>query len=1186
MTAGEFRGETEERGGVAASRRDFLRLASAASAAAVLSAVPALGAESPVPFKLWKTRWELGEIGNKAELANATVTPVICPYCSVGCSIDFYTYGGKVVWTAGSPDSYINLGALCPKGDAAFQLVENDRRVLYPMIRTGPKPPVEEILSAESWDDLLAVVKKYPPRWKVVSWDEAFRYIAERLAKILNDWRASTGAPKQADGYYYLGSKVPVQVMGSSILANEEAFLTKKLAVFLGTSNMDSQFRKCHSSTVTSLGVTYGWGAETASIEDVALADVVLFFSNPAESHPLSFQYFWKGKRERGTIFITFDPRLSRTAMVSDIWVPFRPGTDAAILLYILHYAFFERSPPIDQLEEFRRLMGRWNIGQGDLDALKDLVSQYTAEEVSRISGVPVDLLRTVARIYVENSGVATGHRKHGIIQWAMGFTQHTNATINIIRAAAIVQLLLGNVGYPGGGTHPFRGHSNVQGANDVQGSGIEALGGYHGHPASAAEVRLYQDWKLQGMPDAWSWEVPDWALKSFPALQAAAKRGSADLNKVLQVFKFYGWRRYELLWGLFCGTDPEDDPQNGTVVCDFHFGTGNTEVTFPREVLAGNIRAALVFGENPAVTNPNAKIIWAALAKLDLLVVSDIFETETAWFADVLLPSAAFAEKEGTRTDGNRVIQWTYRALEPRGLSRPDYWIVVKLYRALERAGAVLLPSQLYGKRTERVRFRVGGRLVDVYERRLDPSASWDYTGGTGNATPIGPIEAEANPRLINKEINFAMLIYDGIYNPVRDEFTTMRRSSRLRREGEIDGLFSRAFNVYKDWGWSWPQNVRFLYNYDSLTAVLGTQYTVTAAGRTWTATGETGEWLDEYTGEYRPAFLPGHNFWEPRSFKRRLSGVADIWGGANMAKFIRTGVLEFPERSFVVQDPDGVKVLSYQEFAARTGMRYLWANDTLYWDEQTASLKAAVRRPFFPGDGWLAYKPKYEQFRQALSQYYQQTGSFKAAVLKVIDEMKGWYVGYNFEYPIHTEPVESPDPELAAKYPTIAFLNAHNVKVLREQPDVVAGKPVGVAMVPKELNEAGELVVVTSNRLTEVFHSGAMTRNVPLLAQLVPEPFVYIPERLAARLGIRPGDLVEIATARGSIRLKAYVTKGEAYLNVNGRELPVVNVIWAFSFEGAVTGPQANFINPDVGDVVTTIQESKAWIGYLRRA
>jgi formate dehydrogenase major subunit len=767
-----------------------------------------------------------------------------------------------------------------------------------------------------------------------------------------------------------------------------------------------------------------------------------------------------------------------------------------------------------------------------------------------------------------------------------MGFTQHTNATINIIRAAAIVQLLLGNVGYPGGGTHPFRGHSNVQGANDVQGSGIEALGGYHGHPTGPMEVRLYQDWKLQGMPDAWSWEVPSWALEAFPALRASAKKGQADLSKVLQVFKFYGWRRHELTWGLFCGTDPESDPVNGVVICDFPFGTGSTEVVFPRRVLAGEIRAALVFGENPAVTNPNAKIIWAALASLELLVVADIFETETAWFADVLLPSASFAEREGTRTDGNRVIQWTWKALEPRGLSRPDYWIVVNLFKYLDSYGVVRLPSSVYGKGSEKVAFRKGDKLVELYSRPLEYKRSWDYSGGRGASAPVGAIEAEVNPRLINKELNFSALIYDGIYNPIRDEFTTMRRDSTLRKEGEIDGLFSREFQVYKNWGWSWPQNVRYLYNYDSLVAVLGRKDVVRAAGREWIVTGESGEWIDEFTGEYRPAFIPGHNFWVPRSFKRRLSGVADLWGGLDIMNFIRAGELRFYGKGFVVEEGGEVRVLSFEEFASKTGMRYLWANDTLYWDEATTNFKALVKRPFFSGSGWKDYKAKYEEFRSKLRQYYQETGSLKQATLKVIDEMKGWYAGYNFQYPIHTEPVESPDLELALKYPTLAWLNPHNVRVLKEEPGVVAGKPVGVALTPEDLKgEDGVLVAITSNRLTEMFHSGALTRNLPSLAQLVPEPYVYVPVPLAEKLGIKPGDLVEIFTARGMIRLKAFVTHGEAYLKVNGRELPVVNVIWAFSFQGRVTGPQGNFINPDVGDVVTTIQESKAWIGVIRR-
>jgi len=300
----------------------------------------------------------------------------------------------------------------------------------------------------------------------------------------------------------------------------------------------------------------------------------------------------------------------------------------------------------------------------------------------------------------------------------------------------------------------------------------------------------------------------------------------------------------------------------------------------------------------------------------------------------------------------------------------------------------------------------------------------------------------------------------------------------------------------------------------------------------------------------------------------------------------FIRAGELRFYGKGFVVEEGGEVRVLSFEEFASKTGMRYLWANDTIYWDEATTNLKALVKRPFFPGSGWKDYKAKYEEFRSKLRQYYQETGSLKQATLKVIDEMKGWYAGYNFQYPIHTEPVESPDLELALKYPTLAWLNPHNVRVLKEEPGVVAGKPVGVALTPEDLKgEDGVLVAITSNRLTEMFHSGSLTRNLPSLAQLVPEPYVYVPVPLAEKLGIKPGDLVEIFTARGMVRLKAFVTHGEAYLKVNGRELPVVNVIWAFSFQGRVTGPQANFINPDVGDVVTTIQESKAWIGVIRR-
>lgn len=937
---------------------------------------------------------------------------------------------------------------------------------------------------------------------------------------------------------------------------------------------------------MTALATTYGWGAETASIEDVALADVVFFFSNPAEAHPLSFYYFLKSKLKGGK-FIVADPRFSRTATYADLWLPFRSGTDTAILWYVLHYAFFERNPPIDQLPEFKRLMSRWNITETDLEDLKELIREYDVNTVSRITGVPVEKLRKAAEWFVENSGVVTNHKKHGVIQWAMGFTQHTNASVNIIRAAAVVQLLLGNVGYPGGGTHPFRGHCNVQGATDVQ-FGPDGLPGYPAVPKSTLEIRVYQDWKLQGMPDAWNWEVPEWA-RDKPPFNAIKKpnKGEADLAKALRVWIFNGWRRHELTWGIFLGTIPEDDPQNGVVISDIPIGDGSSENVWPRRALAGEIRAAFISAENPAVTNPNAKIIYAALASLDLLVVSDLFETETAWFADVLLPAAAWFEREGTMTDGNRVIQWTYKAREPRGRARPDYWIYTKLYEYLRQYGVIKLPSEYAGVKKEKVKFRKGGKIILVWERELKPDRSWDYRGGTGSATPVSPIEAEVNPRLIAREINFNMLIYQGIWDPIRDEFTPMWRSNRLRDPGEIDGTFSREFKVYKNWGWSWPMNVRLMYNLDGLKAVLGKEETIRAAGKEWRVTGETGEIIDEYTGEYRPFAIPGHNFYIPKVFKRRLSGIADLFGGIDLIEFIRTGKPQVVGK-FVVEEGGEVKVYTFEEFVAKTGMKYLWANDTLYIDEDVQSIaKASVKRPFFSGSSYREAKPKLEEFKQDFKRFYQETGDIVEAVKRVIEKHGRWYPGYNFQWPLHTEPVESPVLELQFEYPTIAWLHPHNLKVLYEEPEIVKGKPVGVAHDPKALEGVeGELVVITTHRMTETWHSGAMSRNVPYLLELVPDPYVQVPRKLAEKIGVKSGDWVEIVTARGSIKMRAWVTDGMAYLKVDGKEVPVVSMHWSFSFAGRKAGPQANFATPDVVDVETTIQESKAFIGKIRKA
>ncbi len=297
-------------------------------------------------------------------------------------------------------------------------------------------------------------------------------------------------------------------------------------------------------------------------------------------------------------------------------------------------------------------------------------------------------------------------------------------------------------------------------------------------------------------------------------------------------------------------------------------------------------------------------------------------------------------------------------------------------------------------------------------------------------------------------------------------------------------------------------------------------------------------------------------------------------------MVRLVREGRPVFLGR-FVVEEDGQVKTLTYEEYAARTGMKYLWANDALYWDWEATGFPAHVKRPFLPGGDWRSFKPRYESMRRRLREYHAESGSLGNAVLRVLEEDGEWYAGYNFQWPVHGEPAEAPDVELALEYPSLAWLNKYNVDALARG---AASRAWPSASSPED--PPGELVVVTSHRLTEHFHSGAMTRNVPYLAELVPEPYAQIPEPLAQKLGIKSGDHITIETARGTIKMRALVTKGTFYAEVNGKPLPVISLQWAFSFLGLVTGPQANFLSPDVVDVKTTIQESKAWVGKVRRA
>jgi formate dehydrogenase major subunit len=352
----------------------------------------------------------------------ATVTrrKNLCTHCSVGCSVIAEVTNG--VWTGQEPDfdSPINRGSHCCKGAAVRDDVVGDRRLRYPM-------------------------KLVDGQWTRVSWDQAVNEISDKLLEI----RAKSGP----ESVYWLGS---------AKFTNEAAYLFRKLTAFWGTNNADHQARICHSTTVTGVANTWGYGAMTNSYNDIRNAKTILVMgANPAEAHPVSLQHILEGKELNRANMIVIDPRMTRTAAHATEYVRVRPGTHIATIYGMMWHIFqngWEDKEFISQ-----RVHG--------LDEIRAEVAKWTPDEVERVTGLPEAQVRHVAEVFAKE--------RPATLIWAMGQTQSTTGTANV-RASCLLLLATGNVGSFGNGANIFRGHTNVQGATDL-GLDVTTLPLYYG---------------------------------------------------------------------------------------------------------------------------------------------------------------------------------------------------------------------------------------------------------------------------------------------------------------------------------------------------------------------------------------------------------------------------------------------------------------------------------------------------------------------------------------------------------------------------------------------------------------------------------------------------------------------------------------------------------------------------------
>src|SRR5207249_3274878 len=275
--------------------------------------------------------------------------------------------------------------------------------------------------------------------WEEKPLDWMMSEIAQRVKKS----RDATFVEKVKVG----GNEVPVNRcegvawLGSSVLDNEENYLIAKLARGLGLVNLENSARLCHSATVPALGATFGRGAMTTNLIDVQHADVIMPTSNWAECHPVSYKWVMKAK-ERGAKIIHVDPRFTRTSATADIWVPIRSGTNIVFFGGLIRYA-------IESKKYFH-----------------DYVVAYTNASL-----------------------LLDPQLKTATASYALQLNQSTNG-VQQIRALCMLQLILGNVGRPGGGVVALRGHSNVQGATDF-GTLYHMLPGYPAEPLQGPHPTL-----------------------------------------------------------------------------------------------------------------------------------------------------------------------------------------------------------------------------------------------------------------------------------------------------------------------------------------------------------------------------------------------------------------------------------------------------------------------------------------------------------------------------------------------------------------------------------------------------------------------------------------------------------------------------------------------------------------------
>ncbi|NPV89851.1 MAG: formate dehydrogenase-N subunit alpha [Firmicutes bacterium] len=1081
------------------TRRQFIVRSSAG--------IATLGAASVLGFDLPAVADELGGVRTVTSIP----TPTVCPYCASGCGLMVYSERNaagefvKLLSVEGDPDNPINQGCACAKGSAMFNLREiydpvtgeqqiNPMRIKKPLYRAPGSSKWEE----KDWEWMTAEIAK---RVKA-SRDKSFIEKENVVAKVKN----VDGTETETKVEVTVNRTEKIASIGGSGLDNEECYLHSKLMRALGVVYLETQARLCHASTVGGLAPTFGRGIMTNHMIDMKNTDCALIMgSNAAENHPISMKWLTKARQERGAKIIHVDPRFTRTSQNADIYCPLRSGTDIAFLGGMIKYIldnnlwhhdyvvpYTNASFLVDDSYSFDAGSGHfsgfneagnkydytsWNYKTNAAgEYLKDPTLQdprsvfqlmkkhyerYDVDTVCAVTGTPKDVYLEVLKTFC-----ATGApNKTGTILYAMGITQHSVGSQNI-RAFAMIQLLLGNMGRAGGGINALRGENNVQGATDMA-LLYHYIPGYISSPTNSTGNKDLLSFLKAVTPGAKN--VPAATLPEFNAAAAAGIAHSGwrvNTNKwVVSMLK--AW------WGNTAKADNDyafhylpkrDEKKNYSHMAIFeNLMSDKTEE---------RIEGLFVMGTNPVVGGPSVNREQRALANLKWMVSCDLWLNETAefWTPDgqarsvgsnqfekltpdkiqtevFFLPAAAVYEKEGTAASTGRWTQYRWKGADPVGESKADLDIIYELGKKIKAEYAASKAPK--DEPINYMTWDYGPHEPDIMKVALELNG---YNTADGK-----PVEGFAK-LAADGSTACGNWVYCGIMTVNQDGSLKYKAKSRDNVDNSKEGL-----GIFKDWSWAWPMNRRIAYNRCSVQA----------------------DGVSPWPGDAKRQLVR----WNPLAKDPKDPTITGLWEGDDVPDFIKTNAPTSPTGTMpFIMHPDMVGGL------------------------------------------------------------YVTNGTMKEG-----------------PFPEHYEPWETPTQN---KINRLSF------------------NPMAKVFDKNQSTPDKYPIVATTYRLVEHWQTGALTRNLPWLAELMPNMFVELSEELAKEKGIENGNKVIVSSSRGDIEAIACVTKRFKPFNINGKKVHEMGLVWQFGFKGYAKGDPANRLSPHVGDANVFIPEYKAWLCDIRRA